>query len=443
MHRNLANIPLTLLVLCLLLVASSPGLALPRLSICPSYYPEDMSTWPVVLDSIDIYKFYIDRLDPAEYPQLPALIEALREHDVQIAVEMAGLIDWGPCDESEADSSYAKERGKLQHLVDLGVTPDILVFDGPISRVVEGGRAGYCEMPLAEAIDQLVAVAQMYRQEWPDVQIALLVNFPHWQYGDWPAYHGDCEPFLFGEYGSVLDAVFAAMDEAGIPVASLEVDSPYDYSIGTVPPAPCSEIDPATIDWVARLRELEHQVSQHPGTEFCMIYNSDQAGRTSNAQFHLESLQWATLYPSSGGHPGRVMFQSWYPYPDIITPEWGDSTFMNIPFQWIQRHLPTPVDVTRSTAGPIVSCQAHATTDGPGITIELSLARTTDLRCDVFDLRGRLVRHLWQGFLDAGHHRLVWRGDDDRRRTVARGLYLARISGGETTYTLRLPPGRW
>ena len=51
----------------------------------------------------------------------------------------------------------------------------------------------------------------------------------------------------------------------------------------------------------------------------------------------------------------------------------------------------------------------------------------------VFDVRGRLVRSLHEGPLEAGPHDLAWDGRDDRGAALASGVYLvrARYEGGE------------
>jgi len=45
----------------------------------------------------------------------------------------------------------------------------------------------------------------------------------------------------------------------------------------------------------------------------------------------------------------------------------------------------------------------------------------------VYDLRGRVVRHIWEGPLPLGASRFDWNGRDDGNRTVAAGVYVARI----------------
>lgn len=56
----------------------------------------------------------------------------------------------------------------------------------------------------------------------------------------------------------------------------------------------------------------------------------------------------------------------------------------------------------------------------------------------VFDARGALVRHLLDGELDAGEHRLEWDGCDDGGRTLPSGLYVARVRAGGAVEAVKL-----
>jgi flagellar hook assembly protein FlgD len=50
-------------------------------------------------------------------------------------------------------------------------------------------------------------------------------------------------------------------------------------------------------------------------------------------------------------------------------------------------------------------------------------------RLDVYDLAGRHVRALREGFAGPGEQRVVWDGRDDAGRSVATGVYFVRARG--------------
>jgi hypothetical protein len=69
----------------------------------------------------------------------------------------------------------------------------------------------------------------------------------------------------------------------------------------------------------------------------------------------------------------------------------------------------------------------------PWTTIALTLPRGGPATLKVFDVRGRLVRTLHRGNLDAGPHEFTWDGDDDHGVSSSSGVYVvrARFKGGE------------
>ncbi|RLA57632.1 MAG: hypothetical protein DRR04_12470 [Gammaproteobacteria bacterium] len=70
----------------------------------------------------------------------------------------------------------------------------------------------------------------------------------------------------------------------------------------------------------------------------------------------------------------------------------------------------------------------------PTTTIALSLDRAQNVRLDIYDARGRLVRALHDGSLAAGRNELQWDGRDNSGRQASSGVYFSRASGehGET-----------
>lgn len=64
----------------------------------------------------------------------------------------------------------------------------------------------------------------------------------------------------------------------------------------------------------------------------------------------------------------------------------------------------------------------------PRTTIALTLDRDGPVRLGVYDLRGRRVRALHSGPLDAGPHQFVWDGRDSSGSRVASGTYLVRAT---------------
>jgi flagellar hook assembly protein FlgD len=69
-------------------------------------------------------------------------------------------------------------------------------------------------------------------------------------------------------------------------------------------------------------------------------------------------------------------------------------------------------------------------TAGPS-RIRFLLDAPAETRCDLYDLRGTLVRRLLSGSLPAGLHEIPWDGRDGRGRVVSSGLYLLKLAAGK------------
>ena len=63
----------------------------------------------------------------------------------------------------------------------------------------------------------------------------------------------------------------------------------------------------------------------------------------------------------------------------------------------------------------------------PRTTLHFSLPERGRVSLKVYDVKGRLVRTLEEGWLEGGQHRTIWNGFDDSGRNVASGRYIARL----------------
>ncbi len=69
----------------------------------------------------------------------------------------------------------------------------------------------------------------------------------------------------------------------------------------------------------------------------------------------------------------------------------------------------------------------------PVTSISYRLADSGDVRLEVFDIAGRRLRTLHNGWLEAGRHTIQWDGKDAAGGDVASGLYMYRLTSGEWT----------
>ena len=70
----------------------------------------------------------------------------------------------------------------------------------------------------------------------------------------------------------------------------------------------------------------------------------------------------------------------------------------------------------------------------PATTIPVSVAAGAgDVDLTIYNVLGQPVRHVWNGPLAAGEHRLTWDGRDAQGQPVAAGVYLVRLHQGNQT----------
>jgi len=67
----------------------------------------------------------------------------------------------------------------------------------------------------------------------------------------------------------------------------------------------------------------------------------------------------------------------------------------------------------------------------PSTTINFDLPSAADVKLIIYDITGRKVRTLVNGYVDAGYKKMVWNGRDDFGNGVATGMYIYRIHAGD------------
>ncbi len=74
----------------------------------------------------------------------------------------------------------------------------------------------------------------------------------------------------------------------------------------------------------------------------------------------------------------------------------------------------------------------------PRTTLSYEVPRTGRIELAVYDIKGRLVKRLVSGTVQAGRHTVSWSGQDSHGRAVAAGVYFARMSDGRTATTSKM-----
>jgi hypothetical protein len=61
-----------------------------------------------------------------------------------------------------------------------------------------------------------------------------------------------------------------------------------------------------------------------------------------------------------------------------------------------------------------------------------------EVKIEIYDILGRLVRVLADDTMPAGYHRVVWDGRDAERQTVSSGVYMLRMQSGNRSFDRRI-----
>jgi flagellar hook assembly protein FlgD len=74
----------------------------------------------------------------------------------------------------------------------------------------------------------------------------------------------------------------------------------------------------------------------------------------------------------------------------------------------------------------------------PSTTIAYSVADKSDVKLQIFDVRGRLVRTLVDGERGPNNYRVMWDGLNNAGNSVASGVYFYRLIAGDFRATKKM-----
>ncbi len=120
----------------------------------------------------------------------------------------------------------------------------------------------------------------------------------------------------------------------------------------------------------------------------------------------------------------------------------GESFFMELPEAGsysgrivIYNHTVSNQDLVSSPLGRI---SAYPNPFNPDVTIAFSTPMAMDCSVDIYNIRGQKVRNIHNGILGAGSHNLRWNGEDMNGRSVASGMYFARIKTPNESRSIKM-----
>ncbi len=74
----------------------------------------------------------------------------------------------------------------------------------------------------------------------------------------------------------------------------------------------------------------------------------------------------------------------------------------------------------------------------PSTAIRFELSKTENVKLDIYNVKGQLVKTLVNGMRNQGQHKVTWNGSDNTGKTVTNGIYFYKLSDGKDTITKKM-----
>jgi uncharacterized protein YneR len=222
----------------------------------------------------------------------------------------------------------------------------------------------------------------------------------------------------FDDYGPDQDAMNAIDGNPGTYWAGLESSSPQMMTIGFYRSA--------------LINRIQIQENYSGGVSYF-----------TNADFeYFDGNNWNLLFNMNKSEPN--MDHSFSPVLadsvriviyDLVAPgSWYNQVACISEFEVYSNYLS---DVEVSPA-PRMILSNFPNPFNPVTTIKFNVEQGSKSELTVFDVRGRKVKTLHQGYLDAGVHSFQWNGKDNKHRNVSSGVYFCVVKIGTQVMTQKM-----
>ncbi|MDD3532479.1 MAG: T9SS type A sorting domain-containing protein [Candidatus Cloacimonetes bacterium] len=97
-----------------------------------------------------------------------------------------------------------------------------------------------------------------------------------------------------------------------------------------------------------------------------------------------------------------------------------------------------PVNNEDLVQSPLSKINVYPNPFNPTVTIAFDTPVAMDCNVDIYNIRGQKVNTIHKGILSSGNHKLLWNGTDTHGRTVASGVYFARIKTPNSSKSIKM-----
>lgn len=197
------------------------------------------------------------------------------------------------------------------------------------------------------------------------------------------------------------------------------------------------------------LSSMEHQTIASTADTLVLtngrsfVFVSGLGGRSLREQ-HRNEPHWAQVYSQSQGGTYGALFGIFnrHGIPDL-----AEFYFKNIDGKVIDRffvlsnvQMPVPTKTVEQLVVPLTATleQNYPNPFNPGTTFKFYLSNNTQVRLTIANTVGQTVRHLFDGTMPAGEHRLAWNGNDDTGQPLPSGTYVYTLIANQQRHTRKL-----
>jgi hypothetical protein len=288
--------------------------------------------WEYVRTNLDGWLLHINRIGRTHKACLSdadfrGMIAVMKDSEIELHVETKSYYaDDAHGTDIQNIGRYDAERdiSFLQRVYEEGFSVAELNLDGALFDYTKLGLSH------ETAMANLVVYYSMIHERWPGIRLNLLFNLPNWGWKGMPAYRTDIpgNAMYMGDAYAVYGMLIDGLKSAGVPLAGIVVDNPFDYAMGIreMSGSEATGADLVGTDWMGRILELEGMVHED-GLGFSLIFNSQRGGETGGSLYTYDTVGFIDRYYQRGGKPDVCIMESWYRNPTEWLPE-SDTTTM-------------------------------------------------------------------------------------------------------------------
>jgi hypothetical protein len=153
---------------------------------------------------------------------------------------------------------------------------------------------------------------------------------------------------------------------------------------------------------------------------------SEASSSNSASDFAPEGKNQPVLSTLASSHPSGITLSPPATLnPAVSSPANGQNSTGSALFL-----RPNPTSPAPLSPVPAIKSGSSASTEGDALRVSIEMPKTQNVVVTVYDGNGLLIRHLYQGVLDAGEHYIDWDSKDELGNAVLPGDYIVVLDLG-------------